>query len=308
MKSSRLTDLTGMLMIVATFVLLTPAAGAQSLQNNYSDLKPSSILFFNRYTSNPANPLQGDTQFNLTNFNQSSEAFIHLYLIDGSTCGVADFGFSLTPNQTASILMSDYDPGIFGYMIAVAVGTSGKPTQFNWLAGTTYIRETDGRQAVLQAIGIAKLSSGDITPVNGEYKIRFNGADYEKLPSVLAVTSFDSQVVSSSSLYIYSPPTNLYFGDVTSVNVFTLLYDDAEKSRSSSFTINCYRGESFLSLFNRGGGINNHVPAGRTGWMRFSASGGPILGSVIGRGPVFGGGYNLHAIGLYGSHEIVVPM
>lgn len=309
MTSRFLSSLTRIAFAIAILFVLQGGGSAQTLSNNYSDIKPGSILFFNRYTSNPANPQQGDTQFNITNLNQSKDALIHLFLIDGSTCSVADFGLSLTPNQTISILMSDYDPGIYGYMIAVAESfDTGLPTQFNWLAGSAYIRENDGRKAILPAISIGKVSAGDIAPTNGEYKLKFNGADYEKLPSGLAVISFDSQVLAQSTLYIYTPPTNLFFGDVTTVNVFTLLYDDAEKSLSSSFTVTCYRQDSFITLFNRGGGINRHVPPGRTGWLKFSASGGPILGSVITRGAVFEGGYNLHAFALLGSYEITLPV
>jgi len=280
---------------------------AQSLSNNYSDIKPGSILFFNRFTSNPVNTLQGDTQINITNHNQSKGIDIHFYIVDGSSCSVADFGSSLNASQTISFLMSDFDPGIFGYLIVVAEDL-GVPTQHNWLTGTSLVREFDGRQGALSAVSIGKLSAGPITPdPDGEYRLKFNGSVYEKLPQILAIPSVDSQVSTTSYLYIYTPSTNVYVGSSSSITVSTLLYNDASQSLSGSFSVGCYRQDSFFTVFNRGGGINRHIPAGRTGWIRMSASGGPILGSVITRNAMFQGGYNLPAISLYSNHEISVP-
>ncbi|MEY3284422.1 MAG: hypothetical protein RIR86_2435 [Acidobacteriota bacterium] len=296
------------LLTISILTLLPVIVEAQSLSNNYSDIKPGSILFFNRFTSNPVNQLLGDTQVNITNLNQSRAIELHFYLIDGSSCSVADFGSSLNASQTMTFLMSDFDPGIFGYMIVVAEDESGLPTQHNWLTGTAQVREFDGRQGILSAISIGKLTAGPITAdPDGQYRLKFNGASYEKLPQVLAVPSFDSQVTTTSFLYIYSPSSNIYTGDTNSITLSTLLYNDASQSLSGSFTITCYRQDSFMTVFNRGGGINNRVPAGRTGWIRMASSSAPILGSVITRNSLFQGGYNLPAVSLYGSYEILVP-
>ncbi|MEK7833271.1 MAG: hypothetical protein AAB401_19430, partial [Acidobacteriota bacterium] len=197
--------------------------------------------------------------------------------------------------------------GITGYIVAVATGGGG-PTQFNSLIGSEFIRENDGTTAYLQAMTVAKRSAGDVIPdAEGQTHLVFNGVDYEQLPSALAVATFNSQTLDSNSLSIFSPSNNLTIGGVVSTSIFTLLYNDAEVAISSSFTVSCYRFQSFTSLFNRGGGINRHVPSGRTGWIRMTASGRPILGSVFGKGPVFVGGHNLHAIALLGSYSITVP-
>ncbi|MFM8393888.1 MAG: hypothetical protein ACKOB4_08195 [Acidobacteriota bacterium] len=295
------------LITISILALLPVIVEAQSLSNNYSDIKPGSVLFFNRFTSNPVNQMLGDTQINLTNLNQSKAIDLHFYLIDGSSCSVADFGSSLNASQTISFLMSDFDPGIFGYMIVVAED-AGLPTQHNWLTGIAQVREFDGRQGILSAISLGKLTAGPIAPdLDGQYRLKFNGAIYEKLPQVLAVPSFDSQVTTTSFLYIYSPSPNIYTGDTNTVTLSTLLYNDASQSLSGSFSLTCYRQDSFMTIFNRGGGINNRVPAGRTGWIRMASSSAPILGSVISRNSVFQGGYNLPAVSLYGSFEILVP-
>lgn len=295
-------------LLVGLLTALNVAASAQANKSWPSDMKPGSVLFFNRYTSNPSNPQQGDTQINITNVSRTLDSSIHLFFVDGSTCSIADGFISLTPNQTASLLLSDLDPGIQGYLVAVAVGGGGGgPTQFNYLIGNEYIRETDGRTGFLQAVSVAKLSAGDVEGVDGTAQLQFNNVDYECLPTEVALSSFNSQTQDATNLAIYSPSNNLQIGNVETVNVFTLLYNDAEVSLSSSFSIRCYRYESLTSLFNRGGGINRHVPAGRTGWIRMNASGKPLLGSIISRGPVFTGAHNLHAVTLLPSYTITVP-
>lgn len=297
-------------LVMAALSLLSTAAFAQAYpigNSHLSDMKPGSILFYNRYSSNPSNPQQGDTQINITNVSQNTSADVHLFLVDGGSCSIADSFIGLTPNQTASFLMSDIDPGIAGYVVAVATGGGG-PTQFNSLIGTEFIRESDGKMGYLQAISIAKRSPGDVAPdADGLTSLIFNDAEYERLPTVLGLSTFNSQTVDSTSLAIYSPSSNLIIGAVNSVNVFSLLYNDAEVALSSSFQIRCYRYETLTALFNRGGGINRHVPVGRTGWIRMTASGNPILGSVLGKGPVFTGAHNLHALSLLSSYTIQVP-
>src|SRR5262245_8164268 len=131
--------------------------------SHLSDMKPGSVLFFNKYTSNPSSPEQGNTQINNTNTNQNSAVDIHLFLVDGSNCSVADSFVSLTANQTAGFVTSDFDPGVTGYIVAVAVA-GGSPTQFNWLIGDEYIHETDGRLANLAAVSIARVSPDDVIP------------------------------------------------------------------------------------------------------------------------------------------------
>ena len=282
---------------------------AQVNVNSYypNDIRPGSILFFNRYTSNPNNPQQGDTQLNITNVSQSLRAELHLFLVDGATCTVADFFLSLTQNQTSSFLLSDYDPGVQGYIVAVATN-GGTPAQFNNLIGTVYIRETDGRTAVLPAISFLKRSPGEIQPKqDGSYSLLFNGIEYEQFPSSVAISSFNSQVTDQGSLVLISPTSDLTFGAVNQISIFTLLYDDTEKSFSSSLQLRCYLYSSLTNLFNRGGSITRQVPAGRTGWIRMSATS-PLIGSFIIRGPVFSGGHNLHTLALLPSYEITLPV
>jgi hypothetical protein len=273
-----------------------------------NDMKPGSVLFFNKYTSNPGNPQQGDTQINITNTNQNSDVAIHLFLVDGSTCSVADSFVLLTANQTTSFLMSDFDPGIQGYVVAVAV-SGGLPIQFNWLIGDEYIHETDGRQANLAAVAIARISAEDgESSEDGIANLVFNGVEYERLPASVGLSSFNSQTTDNTQVNLYVPSPNLLVGSApSSTSVFTLVYDDTERVFSTTTRVICYTTLQLSSLRIAGGNINNIVPSGRTGWIRFNGSGKPLLGASIQRGSVFNGGHNLHTLTQLSTYTIQIP-
>lgn len=300
--------LTSLVMTLAALVLLNLSATAQINVNHgtVSDYKPGSILIFPKYTSNPSAPQLGDTQINITNTNQTQGISLHIFAVDGSSCSIADSYLALTANQTATILMSDFDPGVTGYLVVVAMGDG--PSQFNWLIGDEYIRETDGRQANLQATAIAKLSAGGVIPdAEGTATLLFNGTEYERLPGAVGLSSFNSQVTDSTQINLLIPSTNLLIGTPpSSTRLFTLVYDDAENVFSTSVSVSCYA--TFLvNSLRITGGVNTKIPAGRTGWIRFNGGGRPVLGYAQSRGPVFNGGHNLHALQLVSSYSIVVP-
>jgi len=292
-------------------LMVVPAAALAQLapppSGSPNDQNPSSVLFYNKYTSNPSNPQAADTQINITNTSPDTEAQVHLFFVDGSTCSVADAFISLTANQTATFLASDFDPGVQGYLVAVAA-PGGTPAQFNYLIGDAYIRENDGRLARLAAVGLAKVSPGPVTPNgDGTASLIFNGAEYDRLASVVAVASFNSQVTDSTNLAIYSPTNNLVTGNPVTTNIFTLVYDDTERAFSTTTRVVCYNQIPLTSLRVLSGGLNSVVPAGRTGWIKLNGQGRPLLGAVLNRGPIFTGGINLHNIALLPTYTITVP-
>jgi len=297
------------LVMVALGVMNTTTLAQYPVGNSHlSDIKPGSVLFYNRYTSNPANPQQGDTQINITNTSQNLDASLHLFLVDASTCSVADSFVSLTPNQTASFLTSEFDPGVQGYIVAVAVD-GGLPTQHNFLVGDEYIRETDGRQYNLPAVSVARRSSDSVEPSGeGVASLVFNGVEYEQLPASLALSSFNSQTTDNTQVHIYAPSANLIVGAAPSTaSIFTLVYDDTERVFSTTTRFVCYGSFTLSSLRIAGGSLNTLVPSGRTGWVRFNGGGRPLLGAVVQRGNVFQGGHNLHALSTLSSFTINIP-
>ena len=293
--------------ICAAVAFSTPASAQYPIGNSHlSDMKPGSVLFFNRYTSNANNPQQGDTQINITNTSQNEAVSIHLFLVDGSSCSIADAIISLTANGTTSFLMSDFDPGVQGYIVAVAVADG--PTRFNFLIGDEYIKESDGRTANLGAVAFAKRSPGSVIATDeGTATLFFNDVDYERLPASVALSSFNSQTTDNTLVHLYSPSSNLVIGAPTTATVFTLVYDDAERPFSTTVSTVCYRTFTLSTLRVSGGSVNAIIPAGRTGWIRFAGGGRPLLGASIQRGPVFVGGHNLHALTLLSSYAITVP-
>ncbi|MEK7833659.1 MAG: DUF11 domain-containing protein, partial [Acidobacteriota bacterium] len=112
-----------------------------------SDQRPGSVLIFPIYSSSASNPNQQNTRINLTNVHTLSPAYLHLFFVDGTSCSVADNFLCLTPNQTASFLISDLDPGVTGYIIAVAVDSKGCPTNFNYVIGSEFVTLASGHSA-----------------------------------------------------------------------------------------------------------------------------------------------------------------
>lgn len=272
------------------------------------DQKAGSVLFFAKYTSDTIDPQREDTRLNITNIHTMQDIDVHLYFVDGSSCSIADAQMTLTPNQTTSFLASDLDPGIVGYLIVVA-NYSGVPTQFNYLMGDAYYHELSGLTAVLPAMAVEKISGGDllVTP-ESTANLVFDGTEYERLPQTVAVSSFNSQVTDETILALFVPTTNLGIGTNESESIFTLVYDDTERVRSTSFLIRCYR-RMPLSGLRVIDGINNFVREGHTGWIKLTTMNErPLLGAAFTRGLRFSGALNFKHISLLKTYTITVPV
>lgn len=273
-----------------------------------SDQKAGSILFFAKYTSDTIDPQREDTRINITNIHTMQDIDVHLYFVDGSTCSIADAQLTLTPNHTVSFLVSDLDPGVVGYLVAVA-NYSGVPTQFNYLMGDAYYHELSGLTAMLPAMAVEKVSGGDlvVTP-ESTADLVFDGAQYERLPQTVAVSSFNSQVTDETTLSLFVPTTNLGIGTNESHSIFTLVYDDTERVRSTSFLIRCYRRLPLTGL-RVIDGMNNFVREGHTGWIKMTTMNErPILGAAFTRGLRFSGALNFKHISLLKTYTITVPV
>lgn len=299
--------LTTLALVLCALTLCSLTALAQ----DPNDLRPGSVLFFSRYTSNASNPASEDTQINITNTDPNRSIAIHVYMIDGSSCSVADSYVTLTQSQTTYFLASDFDPGTKGYIIAVA-SSGGLPTQHNALLGTAYIREADGRLADIPAVAVTKKLTGMIDPgVDATATMTFDGGNtansYDKLPGTVAISTFNSQTTDNTIFALYSPAANLLTGENPSISIFGLMYNDLEQSRSLTFKIGCYTQVALTSLRVLNG-INNFIPRGSTGWMKMNATGRPLLGVVLSKGPMFNGGRNLSTISLFNSYNITVPV
>src|SRR5262245_27935891 len=148
------------LVVLSASALAADPGLAYPATSEVSDQKAGSLLVYNFYTSGAAGNAQ-NTRINITNTNGLEAAFVHLFFVDGSGCAVADSFTCLTANQTTSFLASDVDPGVSGYIVAVASdGFIGCPLSFNFLIGDEYVKLSTGHQANLGAEAFSALFNG----------------------------------------------------------------------------------------------------------------------------------------------------
>jgi hypothetical protein len=289
-----------------------------------SDQKAGSLLFYNTYTSSAANPVTNNTRINITNTNDNTGIFVHLFFVDGSNCSIADSYLCLTANQTASFLAADVDPGISGYIIALATNGNGLPALFNYLIGDEYVKFATGHTANLGAIAFAKLTETNVVSTDGTLAgLFFDGLNlagsYNRAPRVVALDSLGSRADGNDTLLILNRVGgNLGIGAASLGALFGILYDDAETAYSFTFTANvCQFRSSISNSFPRTvPRVDSIITTGRTGWLKFySQSDIGILGAAINLNAnagtadsAFNGGHNLHHLTLSSAANIVIPI
>lgn len=222
---------------------------------------------------------------------------------------------TLTPSQTATFRASDVDPGVTGYLIALAVDANGCPTINNYLIGGAMVSFESGHHALLPAMGISRLVLQQAGCGTGlaTATLAFDGVQYDDLPRAIAIHSLPSLATGNSPMLII----NRIGGDLTSgadrLGTLTgLLFDDSEVSRSftlagGSCQVRGMLGNNYPRTVPRYASV---IPAGRTGWMKFWAAGDEALtGVMINEGPAGrGGGYNLHALTTTSAATLTVPI
>ena len=293
--------------------------------NPTSNQRAGSVLIYNLYTSTVGSSTQ-NTSISLTNIEPNRTAFVHLFFVDGASCSVADAYICLTPNQTASFLASDLDPGTTGYIVAVAVDRSGCPINFNYLIGDEFVKLTTGHQANLAAEAIQAVAGGltACTPGSVTATLAFNGVSYGVLPRVLAVDNVGSRSDGNDTLVVL----NSVGGDLrafaqTLRPLFGIIYDDAEQALSFTFAPGTcqFRGTVNSNFPKTTPRFESWIPAGRSAWFKFwvsnttAAAQEPILGAVLNRNPnagsisgAFNGGHNLHKMNTTPNGTLTIPV
>jgi hypothetical protein len=290
-----------------------------------SDQKAGSVLIFNVYTS-ATDPTRQNTRIALTNTNPTLSTAVHLFFVDGSSCSVADANVCLTPNQTATFLASDLDPGTTGYIVAVATGPDGCPVNFNYLIGDEYVKFSSGHAANLGAEAIAALAGGlpHCDTNSPTATLNFDGVSYNLVPRTLALDNVASRADGNDTLLILNRiGGNLGTGTATLINLFGILYDDAETAvsfgfgGSSSSPGTCQFRSSLSNNFPRvTPRFEQFIPAGRSGWAKvFSQSDIGLSGAVINfnanagaSSGAFNQGHNLHKLTLTSAASYVIPV
>ncbi len=313
------------LVVMSSFAMAADPGLLVPPTSEASDQKAGSLLFYNVYTSGPTSGNAENTRINITNTSVTSASFVHLYFVSAG-CAIADSYICLTATQTASFLASDIDPGVKGYIVAVAVdGVLGCPVAFNWLIGDEYVKFQTGHAANLGAVAFAALYNGRLPGCDANSvtaTIRFNGVvgdGYNRAPAVLALDNIGSRADGNDTMVIVNRVGgNLGIGASSLGTLFGLFYDDAENVLSFSVTGGCQLMSSVTNNFPRiTPRFETFVPAGRTGWIKIYNQTGSIaiLGSAINLNAnaassagAFNGGHNLHHLTLNASDGYIVPV
>ncbi|MFM8392742.1 MAG: hypothetical protein ACKOB4_02305, partial [Acidobacteriota bacterium] len=277
------------------------------------DQMAGSILIYNVYTSTVSTSRE-DTRLTLTNSHQRQSVNVHLFFVDGVSGRVADNYVSLTPQQTVSFLASDLDPGVTGYLLAVAVDDHGCPINFNYLIGSEDVKFESGHRTSLGALAIPAEGGPILCDPNATTtRLYFDGVSYSALPRTLAIDSLASRSEGNRTMLI----VNRISGDLTTAtdpveSLAGFIYDDVEKA--SSFSMSSANGQLRAMLGNSTPrSVPRYdviIPAGRTGWMKFaSASDVGLTGAVINLNPNgFTGGHNLHMLTTTDVSFINIPV
>lgn len=295
-----------------------------------SDQKPGSILYYNAYTSTATNSNTQNARINMTNTNASADVAVHLFFVDGSTCSVADSYICLTPNQTTSFLASDIDPGVSGYLVAIAADEdTGLPIRFNFLIGDEYVKFSTGHAANLGAVAFSKLTDANVVSTDGSLAaIFFDGlilaGSYNRAPRVVALDNMPSRADGNDTLLILNRVGgNLGTGAATLTsaalgNLFGIFYDDSETALSYSISAPvCQFRSSISNTFPRTTPrVETFIPGGRSGWTKiWSVSDIGILGAAINANAnagssagAFNSGHNLHHLRLTAAANLVIPI
>ncbi len=286
------------------------------------DQKAGSVLIYPVYTSLASASNLQNSRISMTNVDTRGDVAVHLFFVDGSNCSVADSYVCLTANQTTTFLMSDLDPGITGYVVAVAVNSLGCPINFNWLIGDSYVKFGTGQAANLGAIAVGALPGLDEVPCSAGSSLatlRFDGLSYNPLPRTLAADSLPDRPSGNETLLVIDRiGGNLATTAATLGSVFGLLFNDEETPVSFSFTQNVCQFRALLS--------NNFprttpryttvIPTGHTGWMKlWTLDDGAIVGATLNFNPnvtrasgAFNQGHNLHALTVTTAASYTIPV
>jgi hypothetical protein len=284
-----------------------------------SDNKLGSVLFFPVYTSNAVSTASHNTRINITNANVQRTVFIHLFFVDGSSCSMADMTLCLTPNQTATFLASDFDPGTTGYLIAIAIDQQGCPTVFNALLGDAYVKFPSGHQANLAAEAASGISQTPCDENSFVAEVKFDGIHYNPLARVLALSNIPDRASGNDTMIILNRVGgNLLLGMDPLGPIFGILYNDVENAVSFNFTPNrCQLVSTLSNSFPRTvPRIDQIIPAGRSGWIKlWSVDEAAIFGAMIvanndvaTMASAFRHGHNLHKLTHTTVGSLTIPV
>jgi hypothetical protein len=288
-----------------------------------SDQKPGSVLLYPYYSSHIVWPQQENTKINITNTHTTQSVYAHLFFVDSGTCQSADSFVCLTASQTFTFIISDYDPGITGYLLVVAVdGATGLPIQFNHLTGDYYLKLLSGHSASLgaEAFSALKANPAPLNPDGATADVKFDDVNYNAGPRVLMINNIASRLDGNDTQLILTRlGGNLAGGEGAFIGgVLGITYDDVEKGYS--FTLSAGKCQFRTALTDSTPRMvprfTTIIRAGRSGWMKLWPTGDfPLVGLTLNLNPnagnairAYNGGHNLHVLTTTPTGFFTVPI
>jgi hypothetical protein len=301
-----------------SFTFVDLRLSAVSAATIIGDQKPGSVLFYSRYTSNASNPGRENTTFNITNTNPAESVFVRVFLVDGVTCQTDEIQICLAARQTARYSLSDLDPGVRGYIVAVATNQQGQPIQFNWLTGNAVIKQPGNNiigsySTLLSALAVAKRNAGAVTPTGGQSEMIFDDTNYDRLPGQIAFDGVPSQSGGSNATNLsFYRPTSTLAGAPSNISIQVTAWgqdgDGTIATASGNTATACYSDVALSNFRLTPRTINQLLPAGTTGWLAASASDTlPLLGVQLNSGE-YNSGNNGRALTFSTEYRIRVPI
>jgi uncharacterized repeat protein (TIGR01451 family) len=242
-----------------------------------SDQKPGSVLVFPYYTSTIGGG--ADTRLTITHTGGGTGLnYVHLFLIDGASCQAGDFFLCLTPGASFSFTASDYDPGLTGYALAVAVNAQGIPIRNNALIGNAFVNslqfaDTYGAEA------FAANSDAVAVVADGAARMFFDHLGYDGVPNQFAV-----EVQSPLDAPGQQVVTASLNGDINrsqlngASQIGTGLVINGNEKPTGSFVNWLTGGCQIVATINAGsprvaGGMNTIIPRSQTGTILLNVGG-----------------------------------
>lgn len=269
---------------------------------------PGSLLVFNLFTSQPGNRARQDSRINLTNSHETSAVTIRLLWVDGNSGAISNSFVRLSPLQTTSLLASDLDPGVTGYLLATACdSTTGCPISFNNLLGDEYVKLASGHAANFKAESFSLSAAASPCLNASTAELRFDGFDYNRAPRVLALSNLASRASGNDTLLVVNRFSGNWRTGVPALNGLTgVLFDDTEQSFAVSLIAD--RCQFFAALTDQTlrttPRFSDVVKASRSGWVKlWTSDESALLGAAINFNPLskttsnaFNHGHRLHQL------------
>ncbi|MBS1811226.1 MAG: hypothetical protein JST84_23890 [Acidobacteria bacterium] len=302
-------------------VASNPNCFLQISEASGSDQRMGSVLLYSYYSSSISAPALQNTQVRITNTHETLETAVRLYFVDGQFSSVASLFICLPPSQTANFLMSETDPGITGYVVAVAVDkTSGCPTNFNFLTGGAAIKLSAGHTANLPAMAVAALAANPTTCTTGSNvaTLNFDGTNYGRLPRMLVLDNLPSVKDGNDTRLLLARIGGSLVNNAGTLGAISgRIYNSSRTAQDFSFSAGTPQlASSFSASFPRlGTRLDMFIPAGQGGWLRLWTDANiGIVGALINL-PTnlrttrsFEGGYNLQHGALSSAVSLDIPI